>query len=378
MLGRMRHVLRGRAFIGGRIREACVIHVDDGRITRVDIDVAEAGSPEDLILPGFVDLHVHGGAGADFMDGDPDAAIAIAEFHARHGTTALVATTVSASRESTSRALEAIDAARRRDVAGCAEIAGIHLEGPYLAASRCGAHAPGQLRAPDAGELDEWLARAAPPAWRMTIAPEIDGALALIERFRGRVAFSAGHTAASFVETLEAHERGVMHATHLLNAMAQFQQREPGVLGALAMTDGMTAEVIADGVHLHPVVLQICSRLFGERLALVTDANRAAGAPDGEYELGGGMISVEAGIARTGSGALAGSTLTMDRALRNMVELAGVHVDRVIPMATEIPARILGVADRKGRIEEGHDADLVVMSPRLEVRRVIARGREVV
>ena len=263
-------------------------------------------------------------------------------------------------------------------MAGCAELAGIHLEGPYLAPSRCGAHASEQIRPPDAGELDEWLASAAPARWLMTIAPEIAGALALIELFHGRVAFAAGHTNATFAEMLEAHGRGVVHATHLLNAMTPFQQREPGILGALAMTEGMSAEVIADGVHLHPVALQICSRLFGERLALVTDANRAAGAPDGRYELGDRAITVECGVARTEDGSLAGSTLTMDRAVRNMVELAGVHIDRVVPMATEIPARILGVADRKGRIEEGHDADLVVMSSRLEVRRVIARGREVV
>jgi N-acetylglucosamine-6-phosphate deacetylase len=210
----------------------------------------------------------------------------------------------------------------------------------------------------------------------MTIAPELEGALSLVERFRGEVAFCAGHTSAGFAEMLEACERGVAHATHLLNAMTPFQQREPGVLGALAVTEGLTAEIIADGIHLHPVVLQICVRLLGERLALVTDANRAAGAPDGSYALGGRAIVVEAGIART-DGALAGSTLTMDRAVRNMVELAGIHLEQVVPMATAIPAGILGVADRKGKIEEGHDADLVVMSPRLEVRRVLARGVEV-
>ena len=373
----MRQLIRGRAFVGGRFHEACVVHVDEGMITRVDIDVAEAGNPEDLILPGFVDMHVHGGAGADFMDGDPDAAIAVAEFHARHGTTALAATTVSGTRDAISRAIGAIDEARRRDVGECAEIVAIHLEGPYLSPSRCGAHASEALRPPDAGELDEWLASGAPPRWLMTIAPEIEGARALIERFRGSVAFAAGHTEVRFAGMLDAVELGVGHATHLLNAMTPFQQREPGVFGALAVTESMTAEVIADGIHLHPVTLQVCAKLFGDRLALGTDANRAAGAPDGRYELGGRPITVEAGVARTEEGALAGSTLTMDRALRNMVELAGVHIERVVPMATEIPARILGVADRKGRIEEGFEADLVVMSPRLEVKTVLVRGREV-
>jgi N-acetylglucosamine-6-phosphate deacetylase len=176
---------------------------------------------------------------------------------------------------------------------------------------------------------------------------------------------------------LDAAGAGVRHATHLLNAMTPFQQREPGVLGALAVTEALTAEVVADGVHLHPVTLQICARLLGERLVLVTDVNRAAGAPDGRYELGGLPIVVEEGVARTDNGALAGSTLTMDRAVRNMVELAGVHLERVVPMATELPARLLGVADRKGRIEEGYEADLVVLSPKLEVMRVLARGHEV-
>ncbi|MBI2212453.1 MAG: N-acetylglucosamine-6-phosphate deacetylase [Acidobacteria bacterium] len=373
----MRHLLRGRAFIGGRFHDACVVHVAEGKVTRVDIDVPEAGDPEELIVPGFVDMHVHGGAGADFMDGTPEAAIAVAELHARHGTTALAATTISASREAITRSVVAVDEARRRDVGGCAEIVAIHLEGPYLSPSRSGAHPIEELRLPDEGELGEWLASGAPPLWLMTIAPEVAGAHSLVESFRGRVSFSAGHTEAKFTEMLEAIEAGVRHATHLMNAMTPFGQREPGVLGVLAVSEGTTAEVVADGVHLHPVTLQICARLLGDRLALVTDANRAAGAHDGCYELGGQTIVVESGVARTADGALAGSTLTMDRAVRNMVELAGVHLERVVPMATELPARLLGVADRKGRIEEGFDADIVVMSPRLEVVRVLARGHEV-
>jgi N-acetylglucosamine-6-phosphate deacetylase len=373
----MRNVLRGRAFVGGRFHDACVVHVAGGRITRVDIEVPEAGNPEELIVPGFVDMHVHGGAGADFMDGSAAAAIAVAEFHARHGTTALAGTTISAPRSEITQAIVSIDEARRRDVGGCAEIVAIHLEGPYLAPSRCGAHAKGELRAPDESEVEQWLSSGAVPAWLMTIAPEIDGARALIERFAGRIAFSAGHTDASFSEILDAAGHGVRHATHLLNAMTPFQQREPGVLGALAVTETLTAEVVADGVHLHPVTLQICAKLLCERLVLVTDANRAAGAPDGRYQLGGQPIVVEGGVARTEEGALAGSTLTMDRAVRNMVELAGVHLERVVPMATELPARLLGVGDRKGRIEEGYEADLVVLSPKLEVVRVLARGHEV-
>jgi len=373
----MRNLIRGRAFIGGRFHDACVVHVAGGRITRVDIDVPEAGDPEELIVPGFVDMHVHGGAGADFMDGSATAAIAVAEFHARHGTTALAATTLSAPRDAITRAILSIDEARRRDVGGCAEIVAIHLEGPYLAPSHCGAHAKEELRPPDESEVEEWLSNGAVPAWLMTIAPEMEGARALIERFAGRISFSAGHTGASFSGMLDAAVAGVRHATHLLNAMTPFQQREPGIFGALAVTEALTAEVVADGVHLHPVTLQICARLLGERLALVTDANRAAGAPDGSYELGGRPIVVTAGVARTADGALAGSTLTMDRALRNMVELAGVHIERVVPMATELPARLLGVGDRKGRIEEGYEADLVVLSPRLEVKQVFARGHEV-
>jgi N-acetylglucosamine-6-phosphate deacetylase len=373
----MRNVIRGRAFIGGRFHDACVVHVAGGKITRVDIEVPEAGDPEELIVPGFVDMHVHGGAGADFMDGSAASAIAVAEFHARHGTTALAATTISAPRGEVTRAIVSIDEARRRDVGGCAEIVAIHLEGPYLAPSRRGAHAIGQLRPPDEAELEEWLSSGAVPSWLMTIAPEIDGARGLIGRFAGRVAFSAGHTGATFAEMLEAAGAGVRHATHLLNAMTQFQQREPGPFGALAVSEGLTAEVVADGIHLHPVTLQICARLFGERLALVTDANRAAGAPDGRYELGGRTIAVEGGVARTEEGALAGSTLTMDRAVRNMVELAGVRLERVVPMATELPARLLGAGDRKGKVEEGYEADLVVLSPRLEVKKVIARGHEV-
>jgi N-acetylglucosamine-6-phosphate deacetylase len=211
----------------------------------------------------------------------------------------------------------------------------------------------------------------------MTIAPEIEGARALIEHFRGRVLFSIGHTGAMFADAVAALEWGASHFTHLFNAMTGMHHREPGVVGAALESVDATAELIADGIHVHPAVLRIACTVMPGRIALVTDAIRAAGMPEGKYKLYDYDVNVAEGSARLANGTLAGSVLTMAAAVQNMVELAGVPIEQVIPMATEIPARILGVADRKGRIENSCDADIVILTERFEVERVIARGEEV-
>ncbi|MGZ4778675.1 MAG: N-acetylglucosamine-6-phosphate deacetylase [Thermoanaerobaculia bacterium] len=200
---------------------------------------------------------------------------------------------------------------------------------------------------------------------------------ALIEHYRSRILFSIGHTSADYSEAVAALEWGASHFTHLFNAMTGMHHREPGVVGAALVSTDATAELIADGIHVHPAVLRIATMAMPNRIALVTDAIRACGLADGKYKLYDSEVTVADGAARLSTGTLAGSMLTMARAVQNMVELAGLPVHTVIPLATEVPSRILGVADRKGRLEAGYDGDAVVLSPKFAVERVFVAGEPI-
>jgi N-acetylglucosamine-6-phosphate deacetylase len=311
------------------------------------------------------------------MDGTADAVNSIAAFHARHGTTALAATTLSASFADITTALGAIAEARRQPRPDAADIVAVHFEGPYLSPVRAGAQDPASVRKPDLLEMDSWIAALPGMRWMMTIAPEVDGAHAFFERYHHDVLLSIGHTSCSYAEAVDAIARGARHATHLFNAMPPLHHREPGPAAAAMMSSWMTGEVIADGLHVHPAVLRMAYELMPNRLALVTDAMRACGMPEGTYRLYAHEVTVRDGAARLADGTLAGSVLTMCGAVQNMVELAAVPIEEVIPLATEIPARIIGVDRRKGRIAPGMDADLLVLSPKLELVSVYARGTEI-
>ena len=212
--------------------------------------------------------------------------------------------------------------------------------------------------------------------WLMTIAPEIEGARDLIECYRSEITFSIGHTAAGYDDAVAALAWGASHFTHLFNAMTGLHHRDPGVAGAALTSASATAELIADGIHVHPAILRLATQALPHRIALITDAIRACGLADGTYKLYRHDVTVGGGAARLRDGTLAGSLLTMERAVQNMVEQAGLPLETVLPLATEIPARILGVADRKGRLADGYDADVVVLSPELAVERVWVGGRE--
>jgi len=370
--------LYGRAFVRGSIQDDTLITIGDGAIAGVEQthDVPrDAERTAALIVPGFIDIHTHGGDGADFMDADERANARILAFHARHGTTAMMATTLSGSVADLQNAVAAL--ARSSDERG-AEIAGIHLEGPYINRERAGAQDAASIRPADIHEIESLLQRAPHLRWMITFAPEVEGARALVERFRDRVVFSIGHTSADYAEAVAALEWGATHFTHLFNAMTGMHHREPGVVGAALVSRQATAELIADGTHVHPAVLNIAATTIPHRIALITDAIRACGLADGTYKLYGQDVEVRDGDARLkNGGALAGSTLTMHEAVRNMIELAGLPIERVIPMATETPARIAGVRDRKGTIDRGYDADLVLLDKKLEIERVIVRGKDV-
>lgn len=368
--------LRGRAYVGGKFHDGCVITIDGSTIVDLKIGGEAAGEAilDGVILPGLIDVHCHGGGGADFMDGTPEAVRTITTFHARRGTAALAATTLSASQRDISRAITAI--AEKPGGGDRAEIAGIHLEGPYINPSKSGAQDRVSIRPADLREVEGWIAQAPQLRWMMTIAPEVEGGWALLERFRHHILFGVGHTNATYAQALEAVQRGARHFTHLFNAMTPFHHRDPGVVGAALVSPECTVELIADGQHVHPVVLQTFARLMPDRVALVTDAMRAAGMGPGSYKLHQYDVTVHEGAVRLADGTLAGSTLTMIRALQNMVELAGLPLEQVVPLATEIPARILRLEKRKGRIEIGYDADLLVVSPRFEIRRIFLWGEE--
>ena len=368
--------LFGRAFVDGALHEDVLVSLDGAVIA----DVARTANPpreaevlRGVLVPGFVDVHVHGGDGADFMDAHDDGTERILAFHARHGTTALAATTLSASRGDLQTAVESIRRVAASAPAG-AEIVAVHLEGPYINRERAGAQDRTSIRPSDIHELAALINEAPRLRWIVTVAPEIDGARGLIEHFRDRVLFSIGHTSADHATAVAAMEWGATHFTHLYTAMTGLHHRDPGVVGAALTSVHATAELIADGVHVHPAALRVAAQAMPHRIALVTDAMRACGLADGSYKLYEYEVTVGDGAARLGDGTLAGSVLTMGGAVKNMIELAGLPLETVIPLATEVPARIAAVADRKGRIESRYDADLVLLTEKFEVERVWIRG----
>jgi N-acetylglucosamine-6-phosphate deacetylase len=370
--------LHGRAFVDGALREDILVTIQD----QVIVDVAHSAQvPRDaerlggILVPGFIDVHVHGGDGADFMDAHEEATARILAFHATHGTTAVAATTLSSSRSDLHAAVESIVRVAADRPRG-AEIVGVHLEGPFINLERAGAQDRTSMRPADIHEVAALISEAPRLRWIVTVAPELEGARALIEHFRDRVLFSIGHTSADHATAVAALEWGALHFTHLYNAMTGLHHRDPGVVGAALTSVDSTAELIADGIHVHPAALRVATIGMPHRIALVTDAMRACGLAEGTYKLYEYDVTVSDGAARLPDGTLAGSVLTMDGAVKNMIELAGLPVETVIPMATEVPARIAGVADRKGKIERRYDADLVLMNERFEVERVWARGHE--
>lgn len=325
-----------------------------------------------VLAPGFVDLHVHGGGGASFETGDPHAVEAAVHHHASRGTTTLLASLVTrpmAELESTLALL--------RDRVGEGTLAGVHLEGPFLAAARCGAHEPSLLRDPVAADVERLLRAGAGSVAMVTLAPERPGGIEAVRRVVGHGALAAvGHTDADHATTVAAIGAGARVATHLFNAMPPLHHRAPGPVAALLDDDRILLELVGDGHHLHPAVVRmVLHRAGASRVAWVSDATAAAGLPDGDHDLAGLPVTVRSGVATlTGSpGTLAGSTSTVADAVRRAVT-AGVDVRDAVTAATLTPARALGIADEIGAVEAGRRADLVVLDEDLAVRRVMRGG----
>ncbi len=320
------------------------------------------------LVPGFIDLHMHGGGGHDASRSPADMSAAVA-FHQRHGTTRTLISLVTSPVDDLCEQLGWVAEL------SSTQIVGAHLEGPFLAHARCGAQNPAHLLAPDLATLRRLIEAAHGHLSTVTIAPELPGALELITAaITAGVVVAIGHSNATYEQATAAYFAGVTLTTHLFNAMAPFHHRAPGIIGAAFESDA-ALEVINDGIHVHPSVTALVNKAT-DRLVLITDAIAAAGAPDGEYSLGGQSVRVTAGEARLlSSDALAGSTLTMDDAFRRAVHECAIPIERAVAAASTNPARVLGLSHCAGAIAVGCDADLVVMDDDLRVLQVAKGGR---
>jgi N-acetylglucosamine-6-phosphate deacetylase len=371
--------LRSERIVGPSGIVAGEVVLERGRIVAVGPAAPRAAVGRDEVIelgdrwliPGFIDGHVHGGGGAQCNTSAVEEVEEMARFHARHGTTGLLATTVPAPVDELCVALGAI--------ARCAapNLLGAHLEGPCLSLDQPGALDAASFVAPDPSETERLLRAARGGVRLMTLAPELSGGIKLVRQLvQAGVVASVGHTNATYAEVQDAARAGARGATHLFNAMPPFHHRRPGPVGAALDLTEISCELICDGVHVDPVAMRMAHRLKGTSgIRLVTDAIAAAGMPDGEYRLGGRAITVTEGRATlSGGSSIAGSTLTMDVAFRNAVEFLRAPIEEVVLMACTNAARLLGLDRHKGRIAPGLDADLVVLSEGLTLEATLLAG----
>lgn len=329
-----------------------------------------------FVLPGFIDLHVHGGDGYDAMDATPEALMRMSAFFAQHGVTAFLATTMTAPHDAILAAVTAVGKWGETVTTG-ARIIGVHVEGPYISLKFPGAQPAASIRPPNLTEFAELAA--AGPVRMITLAPEVEGAAELIAAARQQgVTVVWGHTNATYEECVLAADRGVTQATHTYNAMSGLHHRKPSVLGATLTLDQIYAQLIADNIHVHPAAMNVLARCKGvERTVLITDAMRAAGLPDGEYELGGQPVTVSDGSCRLADGTLAGSILTMERALVNFMAATGLPLTAAWPATSRTPAQSLGLGQRYGALTPGYQADLVLLDAELQVVATVVGGQVV-
>ncbi len=357
--------------------------IDDGKILDI-VQHKSAGNASEkniidvrgmFLVPGFIDVHVHGAVGFDTMDSTSEAILQMGEFFARHGVTTFLPTTVASAANDISAAIQNVSNTLHSSTG--AQHLGIHLEGPYLNHDYRGAQPPQHLRPADPNEYSVWFE--SKEVRLITVAPEIEGVSNLIRDGKAQgVEFAVGHTNATYDQVEAAVELGLHQATHTFNGMPGLNHRAPSAIGAVLSDDRIWAQMIPDGVHLHPAIVRMLIKAKGvERTIVITDAIRATGMPNGDYALGDQMVHVKDGIARTDAGGLAGSTLTMDQALRNVMEFADLSLSQALPMLTRVPATSIGLHHQKGVIAPDFDADIVALDESYQVRLTMVAGKVV-
>ena len=373
------YIINGQVYIGRRFQRK-TIFVSAGKIRLMDPDIQVSGDVIDIsgrkVVPGFIDIHTHGAVGVDVNGADVDGLGKIGAFFAKNGTTSWLASILTDTEEQTCHAISQCLAYQQAPYMG-AQLLGIHLEGPFLASQFKGAMPEHLLKKGSLDLLTSYQDKAEGNVRYITVSPEVEGVLEMIPALKELgITVAIGHSGADYDTAMAAIRAGAAACTHTFNAMALLHQHRPAILGA-ALESDIYCEMICDGLHLHPGIVRLLWKTKGGgRLVAITDSIMAAGLPDGYYHLGVNQVVVENGDAKLVSdGTRAGSTLTQDRALRNILAFTGLPLEDVLPVLTENPAKLIGVYDRKGSIEDGKDADLVVLDDHAQVTEVFLRGR---
>ncbi|MCI1858636.1 MAG: N-acetylglucosamine-6-phosphate deacetylase [Sporolactobacillus sp.] len=357
---------------------------DRGKIVSIGPSADQASPSDDVLrfpsdykcIPGMIDMHIHGAAGADTMDATPEALATIASTLPKEATTSFLATTITQSNEAIEAALKNVAGAIGRQKPGEAEIIGIHLEGPFISKDKCGAQPPEYIVDADSRKFDRWQHISNGYIKEVTLAPETAGGLDLIRHLSDRhIVASIGHSNGYYEDVVRAITAGATQVTHLYNGMRGLHHREPGILGGALIHHELYAELICDGKHVCPPMVNLAYKLKGsDRIILITDAMRAKCLKNGTYDLGGQEVHVKDGMATLASGTIAGSVLKMDQAIRNILAFTDATLEDVVQMGAINPAHQCGVFDRKGSLETGKDADFIILDGRNRLVMTVCRG----
>ena len=355
------------------------IGIENGRIAYIgnEENIEPIFETDGIVVPGFIDEHIHGAGGADAMDGTVEALQTISEFLAREGTTGFLATTMTQSPENITNALKAVKKVREKGEYKGAEVLGVHLEGPFISPKHVGAQPLEYVATPDAELFDKYNEASGNSIKIVTLAPEVEGGLGLVKHLSNiGVVASVGHTGGKYANVVNAVAAGATNVTHTYNAQTGLHHREAGVVGAAMLLDELNCEMICDTIHVSvPAIKLVIKNKPHDKYTLITDAMRAKGMPDGKSELGGQEVFVNNGEARLADGTLAGSVLKMNVAVKNLVEKAGVSFTDAIDFATYNPAKNIGVLNERGTIEVGKRADLTVLNSDFEVLYTLVNGK---